>query len=155
MSLRKQVRSKKYMDEVFQDLSLGEKSRYGINEFQELSEATGIKYVGGVGTADSIDEAISNLTPEVTIWTLTLQLNGGECVECGNAEGGDGFVVATGTTEVTITSLFDEIFANYGPPEGFGYGDLSYDEAGEQIVGEEDTINVPSDITIWAQWSED
>ena len=154
MSLRKQVRSKNYMDEVFQDLNLGEKSRYGINEFKELGETIGVKYVGGVGTADAINEAISNLEPEVTIWTLTLQLNGGECLECGNSEGGEGFVVATGSTEETIDDVFALQFSNLAR-EGYIINGITYDEAGEESVGEADVINVPENITIWAQWTED
>jgi hypothetical protein len=155
MSLRKQVRSKNYMDEVFQDLNLGEKSRYGINEFKELGEVIGVKYVGGVGTAQAIDSALTpEPEPEVTIWTLTLQLNGGECFECGNAEGGEGFVVATGSTEETIDDVFNLEFANLAR-EGYIPNGLSYDEAGEEPVGELDAIDVPNEITIWAQWTED
>jgi hypothetical protein len=61
MSLRKQVRSKTYLNEVFAALSLEVKPRYGRKEFSELGEAIGVKYVGGIGTAAAIDKAISEL----------------------------------------------------------------------------------------------
>jgi hypothetical protein len=64
MSLRKQVRSKKYMDEVFQALELGERSRYGRPEFNELGGIIDVKFVGGIGTAEAIDLALAGETPE-------------------------------------------------------------------------------------------
>lgn len=149
MSLRKQVRSKKYMNEVFTLLELGKKSRYGRQEFDELGQVIDKKYVGSIGTAKAIDDAISNLEP--LIWTITLQLNGGECLECGNAEGGEGFAVATGTSQETIYDVMESLFGNLDKEDTDGW-EYSYDEAGEEIVGEEDTIDVSDDITLWVQW---
>lgn len=153
MSLRKQVRSKKYMDEIFDALELGKKPRYGRQEFAELGEVIGKKYVGGVSTQTAIDNALAGETPEPEpeFWTLTLQLNGGTCLGCGNAEGGEGFVVTTGTTEDTIYNVIDLNMANLDR-EGFMPVGISYDEAGEQSVGEEVTISGTDDITVWVQW---
>jgi hypothetical protein len=64
MSLRKQVRSKVYMDEIFNTLELGERPRYGRQEFAELGEEIDKKYIGGVGTADAIDNTIGNIIIE-------------------------------------------------------------------------------------------
>jgi hypothetical protein len=59
MSLRKQVRSKIYMDEIFATLGLDERVRYGRQEFKELGEEIGVKYVGGIGTAAAIELSLS------------------------------------------------------------------------------------------------
>jgi hypothetical protein len=152
MSLRKQVRSKKYMDEVFETLSLGEKSRYGRQEFQELGEAIGVTFVGGVGTADAIDNVINSEEPEpeVTIWTVTLQLNGGECEDCGNAGSTETTVITTGTTEQILVDFLDGFNLTKEGFTGWGY---SYDEAGEEFFTGETTVDVPDDIIIWVQWS--
>jgi len=64
MSLRKQVRSKVYLDEVFDILGLGKRVRYGRLEFAELSEAINKRFVGGVSTQTAINEAIEALDEE-------------------------------------------------------------------------------------------
>lgn len=64
MSLRKQVRSKVYLDEVFVTLGLGKRVRYGRDEFAELSEAINKRFVGGISTQAAIDEAIENIEIE-------------------------------------------------------------------------------------------
>jgi hypothetical protein len=153
MSLRKQIRSKKYMDEVFQALELGERSRYGRPEFNELGGIIDVKFVGGVGTAEAIDLALAGETPEPEPgpWTITLNYNGGECLECGNAEGGEGFGVATGTTVDTFYNIFDALFGNLDKPDTDGW-EYSYDEAGLELVGEEDEVELGQEYTIYVQW---
>lgn len=64
MSLRNQVRSKVYLDEVFVALGLGKRIRYGRLEFAELSEAINKRFVGGISTQTAIDEAIENIEIE-------------------------------------------------------------------------------------------
>ena len=64
MSLRNQVRSRVYLDEVFVALGLGKRIRYGRNEFAELSEAINKRFVGGISTQTAIDEAIENIEIE-------------------------------------------------------------------------------------------
>ncbi len=59
MSLRKQVRSKAFMDEIFEALSLGKKPRYGRQEFNELGELIDKKYVGGISTQEAIENALN------------------------------------------------------------------------------------------------
>jgi hypothetical protein len=70
------------MDEVFQALELGERSRYGRPEFNELGGIIDVKFVGGVGTADAIDEALAGETPEpepeepIAVYVDTIFLSG-------------------------------------------------------------------------------
>jgi hypothetical protein len=59
-SLRKQVRSKVYMDEIFEDLELGKKPRYGRQEFAELGEVIDKRFVGGISTQAAIDAALES-----------------------------------------------------------------------------------------------
>jgi hypothetical protein len=60
-SLRNQVRSKKYLDEVFVALGLEVKPRYGRQEFETLRDLIGQRYVGGIGTQIKINQAIADL----------------------------------------------------------------------------------------------
>ena len=62
-SLRKQVRSKKFMDEVFDALELEARPRYGRLEFAELGAVIDKKYVGGISTQTAIENAL-NAEPE-------------------------------------------------------------------------------------------
>jgi hypothetical protein len=140
MSLRKQVRSKKYMDEVFQALELGERSRYGRPEFNELGGIIDVKFVGGVGTAEAIDLALAGETPEpepeepVAVYVDTIFLTG--------------TTTFTGTTEICqigdVSDLDDyqPKVLIYGPLGGefttvFEEGDFVYlDEEFETPVDE-------------------
>jgi hypothetical protein len=63
MSLRKQVRSKKYMDEIFTELgflNVNDKlpSRYGRQEFADLGFVIEKRFVGGISTQAAIDAAL-------------------------------------------------------------------------------------------------
>jgi hypothetical protein len=63
-SLRNQVRSKKYLDEVFVALGLSTKKRYGRQDFETLRDLIGQRFVGGIGTQIKINQAIAALEEE-------------------------------------------------------------------------------------------